>query len=33
MQIYLCTCCMQDTIDAVADVTIERPNSPAEVFA
>lgn len=31
--LLVCTCCMQDTLDAVADVTIECPNSPSEVFA
>lgn len=31
--LLVCTCCMQDTIDAVAEVTIECPNNPREVFA
>lgn len=31
--LLVCTCCMQDTIDAVAEVTIECPNTPIEVFA
>lgn len=31
--LLVCTCCMQDTIDAVSEVTIEQPNNPAEVFA
>ena len=31
--VLVCTCCMQDTIDAVAEVTIECPDNPIEVFA
>lgn len=31
--LLVCTCCMQDTIDAVSEVIIEQPNNPVEVFA
>lgn len=31
--LLVCTCCMQDTIDAVASITIDTPNNPIEVFA